>query len=501
LTTKEIRLEYSGFMIFAAKMISVATGLIFQFIVARALSPVSAGDKTEYDLWFNINDITTYFVLMGSVLSFWTMRFVARGKEGAIKTGIVANLIISVIATLIFLPLVPTITSGLNITEKYLPIYFLVSIQIVEMYSISMLESGLQAKIPQTIGYGLIIQQVCKVILGYILIVRFNQLLLGAVITTIIAFALQTVYYFKLLAQELKQKIRWEYVKEWLKGSLANIYNAVGNQIATVVFIMLFDYGGKGARGILGAAATVANVITYSSFLAYALTPKLLAERKQEDITTSLKMVLMFAIPMTIGAVALSDSYITILAPEYTDAAPVLIVLAIDFFVTVVSGLVGSVLFGFETVDEQARISLQELAKSRLFVAFSLPYLHSAITIPTTFFILTNYALNQPLQAALYVSIINASARFAMFLIQYAIVRKMIKIDIPWRSLAKYAFAAAVMGIVLMIIPHMTRISTTLIETAVGGVIYLAVLMTIDEQARRLPKAVMQEIRYRLKKS
>jgi O-antigen/teichoic acid export membrane protein len=78
LTAKDIRLQYSGFVIFAAKMVSVSTGLIFQFMVARVLSEV------EYDLWFNINDITAYFVLMAGVLPFWTMRFVARDKEGAV---------------------------------------------------------------------------------------------------------------------------------------------------------------------------------------------------------------------------------------------------------------------------------------------------------------------------------------------------------------------------------------------------------------------------------
>lgn len=34
LSKKDLRLEYSGYVIFAAKMVSVATGLVFQFMVA-----------------------------------------------------------------------------------------------------------------------------------------------------------------------------------------------------------------------------------------------------------------------------------------------------------------------------------------------------------------------------------------------------------------------------------------------------------------------------------
>lgn len=309
-----MRLQYSGLVIFAAKMVSVVTGLIFQFMVARSLLPLY---QKEYDLWFNINDLVPYFALLAGVLPFWAMRFVTRDREGAIKTGIVANFAISAVATIAYVLLIPLIMSNLAISGIYLPIYFLAGIQIVETYSISMLEACLQARVPRTVGYGLLVQQLCKVVLGYVLIIQFGQLLLGVMITALVAFAVQIVYYLRLLAQELRQRIRWGYLKEWLKGSVINIYNVVGNQIAAFIFIMLFAYGQEGARGRLGASAIVVNVITYASFLAFALYPKLLAERKGEDITTSMKMVLMFAIPLTVGAIALSDSYITILTETY----------------------------------------------------------------------------------------------------------------------------------------------------------------------------------------
>ena len=501
---KKIRLEYSGFIIFAAYMVSIVTGLIFQFMVARALYKTYTVDsvtRSEYDLWLNINDVVPYFTLMSSVLPFWIMRFAARGKGEAAKTGIIANLTISAIATLVYLLLVSFITSALRISATYLPAYFLMAIQIIELYSIAVLEACLQAKVPQTIGYGMLVQQVCKVVLGYVLIIRLDQPLLGVVVTTIASFALQTVYYLKLLAPELKQRIEWGYVKEWLKGSVATIYNVVGCQIAAFIFIMLFEYGGTDARGIVGAAAAVTTVITYSWFLAYALYPKLLAEKRREDITASLRMVLMFAIPMTVGAIALSNSFIVLLKPDYSFAGPVLIVLAIDAFITVLSNIFASVLFGFEKVDDNAKLSLRQLTKSRLWMAFSLPYVYSAITLPTTYYVLTNYAYNQPFYAALYVSIISSSAHFATLLIQYSIVRKMAKIAVPWRSVAKYALSAAVMGSVLYLIPHTTRLPMTLVETALGGIIYLALLMVIDKEARSLPSSIMREIKRRMKKT
>ncbi|MGB9853813.1 MAG: polysaccharide biosynthesis C-terminal domain-containing protein, partial [Candidatus Bathyarchaeales archaeon] len=129
----------------------------------------------------------------------------------------------------------------------------------------------------------------------------------------------------------------------------------------------------------------------------------------------------------------------------------------------------------------------------------SLTYIHSAITLPTTFYVLTTYTQNQPVPSALAVAIINSTARFAMFLILYAMVCKMTEIKIPWKNIAKYLFASAVMAAVIYTIPHPTRIYATLSVTALGGIIYLALLMAIDKEARTLAHSVWQEIKIKLK--
>lgn len=453
----------------------------------------------EYDIWFNINDVLAYFTLLAGVVPFWVMRCVARGNEGAAKTGFATNLVISVIGTVAYFAVVPFILSGLGIAPHYLTLYLIVAIQIVEFYIISLFEACLQTSVPQIIGYGLLLQQVFKVTVGYVLIIQLGQPLAGAIIATSIALAIQVAYYYKLIAPDFKQRIRWGYVKEWLKGSVASIYNVVGSQVASLILIMLFAYGGTGARGIYGAAAMIANVVTYSGFLAFALYPKLLAEKNREDVTLSLKMVLMFAIPMAVGAIVMASSYMVLLRPslltDYPGSEMVLIVLVFDALTTVVSGIYGAVLYGIETVDQHEKISFRELVKSKMFIFFSLPYVHSAFTIPATYYVLTTYASNQPLQAALSVTIINTTIRFAMLIVLYALVRKMIKIDIPWKSILKYLFAAVVMGAVLFLLPQSGKISTTLILTGVAGVVYLAVLLAIDKEARALPKSILKEVR------
>ena len=495
MTKKPIRLQYSGFVIFGTKMLSVATGMIFTLLVIRNVT------KEQYGIWSNVFDLMAYFVLLASALPFWAGRFVARGKEGAIKTGLVANLVIALISVVIYVPLIPAIISALNISESYLILYFVASTQIIELYLISSFESALRVEKPQAIGYGLLIEEICKIVLAYILIVKFQEPLLGAMIAFVTALSIQTIYYIKILSNDFGQKIQWNYVKEWLKGSIANIYNLLGIQIAAVIFILLFIFGGAAARGDYMAATAIANIISYSIFLSFALYPKLLAENSLKDVTTSLKMVLMFAIPMTAGVLAIPDSLLIILQETYREATPILSLLAVDTLIATVSQFFIWVVFGVEKLDEEAKIPLKQLMKSNIFKVYTLSYIHAAITLPTAYFVLTNFALNQPVSAAMYVAIINMSTRFAMFLVLCIIVYKTVRISIPWKSIAKYVFASAIMAIVLFLIPHQERLSLTLGITAMGAILYFVLLMAIDKETRKLVSIIWQEIRSRIRVS
>jgi len=360
---------------------------------------------------------------------------------------------------------------------------------------ISILESCLRAVKPQTIGYGLLIEEVCKVSLAYILIVGFHQLFLGAMLSLIIAASIEALYYVRLLAKDLRQRIRWNYLREWLKGSAANFYNAVGNQLVAFVLLLLFLFGGQAARGEYQAAATFANVVGYASFLAFALYPKLLAKNSLEDVALSLKTVLMFAIPMAAIIITMSESLLTILNVFYAAASPILILLTLDTVVLLISQFYSSLLLGIERLDEEAKISFGQLVRSKMFKAFTLPYIQAAIALPTAYYVLTQLATSNSVQAVLYVTTINICVHMTAFFGLYAIMRKSVRIAVPWRSIGKYLFASAVSAAVLYILPHPTTILATLGKVTGGVAFYAALLLMIDGEARKLVALIWHEIK------
>jgi hypothetical protein len=428
------------------------------------------------------------------------MRFVARQKQGAAKTGFLANLLISVIFMFIYISLTPSLTTAFNIGGAYVAMYLIASAQIINVHLIAVLESILRAKKPQAIGYGLLVEESCKIVLAYLLIVRLQQLLMGALLSLMIAAAVQVLYYLNLTWKDLREKIQWAYAKEWLIGSTVNIYNAIGNQLAASTIIMLFLYGGQAARGNYQAATTYANIIGYALFLSYALYPKLLAKNSLEDVTSTLKTVLMFAVPLTTITLSLPQSLLTILNVHYNEAAPILLLLAVDAFVALISQFYSSVIFGVERLDEKAVIPFRELVRSKIFKVFTLPYIQAVISIPTSFYILTQYAGSQPVYAAVFVTAINLAAHVATSLIQYAIMHNSIRINFPWRSMGKYVLAAAVSAAFFYMLPDTTTIALTLAVVLAGSAIYISVLLSIDRDAREIVRAIWHEIKGMVKK-
>jgi O-antigen/teichoic acid export membrane protein len=449
----------------------------------------------EYGIYGNITDVLTYFTLPSLIIPFWITRFTARKHTGSPKTGLATNLLLSTLLASIYMLLLPTITSTF-LAEAYTLVYAVIAIEILQLYTIRALGATLQAKKPQATGYGFLIFEVCKVIIGFILIMRLQAGLLGVVSSVILAYVAQLTFYLKLVANELKEKIRWDYIREWFRASPINLYNIGGQRLATFPLILLFIYASeiaKDARAFYGVSLTIANIIGYSSFLAFALYPRLLSKSDPEDVTVSLRMVSMFMIPMAIGAIVLSDSYLIILEKSYSPARPVLILLAAKALCISLSTVFNNIVSGTEKLDVEAKISLKKLIKSRLFPIFTLPYVQAAVTIPLTWLFLTFFT-KTAIEAAIFLASVILATEIALLLSRYFIAKKSFDFRMPWRNIAKYTIASAVMATVLLVLPHPTRIYLTLLTTLLGGALYMAVLLLIDADARSLANSVFQAL-------
>jgi O-antigen/teichoic acid export membrane protein len=488
LSKNEIRIRYSGFIIFASQLLSVITGLVFTLLLSRNMS------TSQYGIWTNIFDYTGYFLLLSGVLPFWATRFVARGKEETVKTATLGQLAIASVSVIIYLPAIVLISRAIG-TQVYLLVYIIAGLYILNFYLITVFESVLRSMRPQVIGYGLLIEEIVKITIASVLMVGLRQLFLGAILAIGISGLVQVLYYLRLLSGQFKQKANWGYLKEWLKGSAAIAYNAVGGQLAAFVLILLFLYGGPNTRAYYQAAFTFANIIGYSSSLAFALYPKLLAKTSSdEEVEASFRTVLMVALPLGTIAIVMSTSLLTILNVSYSVAWPVLIALTIDTMIGLLSSFYSSCLMGTEGFDAEGKISLSKLIRSKIFVVFSFPYVQAAISWPLAYYVLTQMSMAGSVQATVYVIAILIGVHLLTFAGTYWFLRGSVKLPVAWKSIAKYTLTSAFMGVVLFLLPSPTTLIFTMSKALAGFVIYVALLLAIDGQARELLGLIWEEI-------
>jgi hypothetical protein len=483
----EVRLRYSGFIIFFTRLLSVGTGLAFSLMITRTILPETFG------VYGNVGDVLMYFTLAAGLFPFWATRFAARDYVGSSLTVIMANLLVSLPCALAYLLLLPAILANFNVSVDYFAIYAVAGAQIVEIYLINAFEAIIYAKRPQALGFGFLFFEFIKVAFGYVLIMRLELGLFGAVVSVVFAFFIQLVYYLKLMLPELREEIKWAYVKEWLKGSLLNLYNITGQRLASSIMLLLFVYGGQSARAFYGAANSVASIVTYSSLLGYALYPRLLSENEPRDIDTSLRLVLMFTMPMTVGAIILAESYLVILNVAYSAATPVLILLAVDAFCQSLSSIFSTVVTGTEKFDAEAKIDYKDMIRSKLFLLLSLPFAQAAVALPLAYFVLNSMTSNT-VDAAAYMAAIALAVDVGLVIVRYAIAKRSLSFTISWAHASKYAGATILMALFLYIIPQPTRLSATVGTTLLGGCLYFLVLSMIDTETRSMIKSIFMEL-------
>ena len=489
----QIRLRYSGFVVFTTQLLGVITGLIFTLLLTRSMT------VSQFGIWTNIFDYTPYFIILGGVLPFWATRFTARGKVGTAKTSALSQLSIAGASVIIYLPVIFLISHAIG-TSSYLLIYFIAGLTILTYYMVAVFEAVLQAIKPQSTGYGFIIQEIVKVVVALIVILVFKQIFLGAILALVLGPGIQVLYYCYLLSDYFKEKANWSFLKQWLKGSPAIAFNAIGSQLVSFVLILLFLYGGSESRAYYQAALSFTTIVGYASSLAVALYPKLLANCcSEEEVGLSFRTVLMLAIPLATLTMVMAVSFLSVLNVSYGIAWPVLIALTVDTLVVLLNSFYSSCLMGVENFDAEGQISLRKLVRSKIFKVFSIPYIQAAFALPFTYFVLTKLPVVGSVEMTVEVVVILISVHAATFVGLYFFMRHSIHIPVAWKSMAKYVLSALLMGTILLILPTTTTLLPTIAKAIAGFAIYVGLLLSIDAQARSLVGLIWQEIIVTLK--
>jgi len=491
-----IRLRYAGLMAYGTKIMSIFTGLIFSIIVTRRLTEV------DFGIWQIIGLIIGYVLVPSSITNYWVTRYIARGAKVA-KTGLIMNLIIALIATMAYIlasiPIAQRLQSPL--------VYFIVAgFQIILHYTLSTLESIAQGIKPEVQSYGFLLFEVAKVVLAIWLIMESKMGIIGAILAISFAQIAQILLLALMIKDKIASKFDKEFAKEWLKvfwlpifGNLSGILSSLDGLIVSSIT------GSPLPLTYFKVPNIISNIITYSGSLSIALYPKLLGGGGKRDVEASIRFVLMFGIPMSIGAFILARPLLYLLNPAYADLLWILRALIPTALILTLSGIFDVVLVGVEKVELNSKSKFKDFIKSKLFIVPSITYVSSIFYIIALIILLhlPNIWEFDYSCLALFWAILSFLIALFSTIYRWILAKRVMDFKLQFISLLKYLFCSGIMAILLQLLKYNLEYIPTfsiyvisiLALVGFGALIYAMMLSIIDKEFRYLALAVFSNMK------
>ena len=491
-----IRVTYSGLIAFFVGLASVFTGLIFTIIVTRRLSP------EEFGTWSLIGALISYFLISQVIISYWSIRQIARGDEVG-RTSVISSTLFSFGALPFYIILSSIIANESNahfesmlLGTILIPLYFV-------SQSLNAVNLGHK---PQATSYGLIIFESAKIPAALAFVLILNLDLNGAIIAVALAFVAKIIVQIHFAKPKIKEKFNFGILKRWMKLSWVSLYSIIPQFIRTLD-ISLYALITSSVIGVayFGASMAVASMITHAGMISQALYPKLLANGNRAHVFENFTLLMYFGIPLLGLAVIFSKPALFALNPLYQEASMIVILLSFRTFFFVLSQTLQRVMMGIEKVDVEKNPSYSRLAKSKLFLVSTINYIQSGLYIGLFIGILIflNMSKLSELELVTAWSYIALFVEIPFFILIWIIVQKNVKFSFPYLNTAKYVGSTIFFIIVYiltseLIIKYEISIYDFLpgliIQFSICVGLYLLITFLIDKRTRNLFSSIIHEI-------
>jgi len=492
-----VRLRYTGLVAYAASLTTMFTGLLFTVVITRRLTP------DELGAWRYIGTLINYFIMPAGLLGFWVTRMTARG-ERPLSTSLLLVAPIASASTAVFVALSAGFAGAIDFPVT---VFLVAAIEIPLIYVYSLLESAANAVRPQVNYYAQLAQEVVKLPIGVFLVVLLRLGLVGALWSAIAGFAGRA-----LILALLTRRIGWGAPSRRIASSLFSrlwlpLYASISpNIIALDAIIVVLSYCSAEPLGYATAAHLMGSVVVMSGTLAAGLYPRMLQSPSPRDVETALRMVLMLAIPSAVGIALLSEQLLNVLRPDYVAAASVMPVLLLGAIVSVLLGVIDSVITGEERADQGEDVGLRRLLRSRLFLVPTLNYFFAAAYLPALAVALIALRPTGPVEVLWLWVLTSTIASVGLLLYKVKLARSRIPFAFPANNVARYLAATLVMSLILYLIRPTNlpeRVTEALASTIPPVVIsagaYFFSLYLLDGDFRRLAAQVLGALGFRVR--
>ena len=494
--SSSVRPRKTGLIVFASRIVSVFTGLLFLVMMTRWLSP------SQFGLWVFIIDIVAFAAYPTGIITYWATREVARAKPVA-RTALLTSQITSVLGVGIYLLL--AFLSYREVGSALGP--FLLSIALVPLaywtQSSASLVSGYD---PAISGYSLFLSEPAKLIVAYPLLFIFRTGIYGVITAIAVSYLVQGLYATYRLKPASTDKFSLSLGLGWLKDwHVPTLVTASYILSIADTFAASIGQGGTSLAGFYQAAFQIATIVSYATYLSVALYPLMLRNATEKLPGEVLEFALLFAMPMAAGAIAVAPKILYLLKPEYVASSPALVVLSFAAVASLVSVVMDQSLMGRERADLAQEDRRNKILGSDLFFVSAANVAFTGAYVAAVFFLGyfgTRSGVSDP-QIALYWAVAQLVTWSVLAGVKVTRLRSRIRFTVsPWVGV--YAACGFVMGVAVYLVGGVVLTSgldafeyglRLGLIILLGTAIYFGMVAAVDAKVRGYIRAVMKTVR------
>jgi len=491
-----VRVTYSGLLAFVLGLSSVVTGLAFVIIITRSLSP------DEYGVWVLIGTMVAYFLASEKIVSFWTLRQIARDEDVA-SSSIAASVLLSAAAVPLYVALSYSLSASENISfglvvlgAIMIPVHFVSE-------TLSSVNTGFQ---PHMTSWSHLFFKIFRIPAALLFVYFLDLGVEGAVLTLTAAFGSKVILQLFLARRKIHRKISLKAIKRWFRLLWIPLYTEAAQPIIALD-IVLYSLITNSVIGLAyySAALQIGVLVRYAALIPMGLYPKILSRGRTEDVKENFALMMYFSIPLLGMSVIFAKPAVFALNPEYEIASVLVPILAFKTFFFVLYEFADQVLRGIENVDRSPSPSFSQLVQSRLFYLPTIRLVQSVSYIGI--FVIVIHLLNGQglgeIELVTYWALVSLTVEIPASIFLLAKLRQSIRFPFSLGRIARYAGAtvlssavyALTSGFVITYDDSLHRFLPGLLLQAllcIGA--YLSVTYLIDPKTRELSRKVLAEI-------
>ena len=489
----EIRVTYSGFLIFVISIVTAISASVVTIIITRTLA------VEDFGLWTLISSLLVYSLVLDPIISFWTTRNISRKIEIG-KTPLYSSSIFSIGGILVYLLSILLIGDPKDFT-----ILILAGILIPPMYLLKVVNNINLGWKPESRAFSIFTVEIIKIPALITIYFVFGLTLEGVIISQfcgLIGGLCVGLFYAR---KKLKSRFKIEFLKKWIKISWISLYpfvTVILQRTDVVIFSMIT--GSVVGLAYFGAGQVIAGLVLIAVTFSGSIYTKLLGTENKDNFKYNLTLQVFLIILFVSLIIAFCKQALFTLNPIYIDVYIIGVILAIKFAFYGLGSILEVSLLGLEKIDLNSKVSHKEYIKSKLFFVPSIMNIKFSVylvsLVPFLIFANESYSM---LELITGWSLLALTAEIIFTSYLYIQVKKQLGKILNIKSIIKYIFVGILVIFVTEFLTEQFIVyDSDLINHIINCIpiliistsIFVGLSYSIDTKARNFINAIIKEI-------